>query len=154
VSVEADVMTESEVVVLRPRRALVMCSVLALILLATFVIVAVLLRGSDTGVIFQPSDQVAMIGIGVLLAAGTMLFAMARVKADADGIEVRNVLLTKRFAWTEVLSVSFPDGASWARLELPDDEYYSVMAVQAVDRDRAVAAVRTLRRLHKAAWNG
>jgi hypothetical protein len=154
VSVEADVMTESEVVVLRPRRALVMCSVLALILLATFVIVAVLLRGSDTGVIFQPSDQVAMIGIGILLAAGTMLFAMARVKADADGIEVRNVLLTKRFAWTEVLSVSFPDGASWARLELPDDEYYSVMAVQAVDRDRAVAAVRTLRRLHKAAWNG
>lgn len=147
-------MTETEVVVVRPRRTLVMCSVLAVILLATFVVVAVLLRGSDTGVIFQPSDQVAMIGIGVLLAAGTMLFAMARVKADADGIEVRNVLLTKRFAWSEVLSVSFPDGASWARLELPDDEYYSVMAVQAVDRERAVAAVRALRRLHKAAWNG
>ncbi|KZB80761.1 PH domain-containing protein [Amycolatopsis regifaucium] len=147
-------MTEPEIVVVRPRRALVMCSVLAVILLATFVVVAVLLRGSDTGVIFQPSDQVAMIGIGVLLAAGTMLFAMARVKADADGIEVRNVLMTKRFAWSEVLSVSFPDGASWARLELPDDEYYSVMAVQAVDRERAVAAVRALRRLHKAAWNG
>jgi len=154
VSVEADVMTESEVVVVRPRRALVMCSVLAVILLATFVVVAVLLRGSDTGVIFQLSDQAAMIGIGVLLAAGTMLFATARVKADADGIEVRNVLMTKKFAWSEVLSVSFPDGASWARLELPDDEYYSVMAVQAVDRDRAVAAVRALRRLHKAAWNG
>ncbi|MEU3770995.1 PH domain-containing protein [Amycolatopsis keratiniphila] len=147
-------MTESEVVVVRPRRALVMCSVLAVILLATFVVVAVLLRGSDTGVIFQPSDQAAMIGIGVLLAAGTMLFATARVKADADGIEVRNVLMTKRFAWSEVLSVSFPDGASWARLELPEDEYYSVMAVQAVDRERAVAAVRALRRLHKAAWDG
>ncbi len=147
-------MTENEVVVVvRPRRALLMCSVLAVILLATFVIVAVLLRGSDTGVIFQPSDQAAMIGIGILLAAGTMLFALARVKADADGIEVRNVLVTKRFAWNEVLSVSFPDGASWARLELPDDEYYSVMAVQAVDRERAVEAVRALRRLHKAAWS-
>jgi hypothetical protein len=146
-------MTEQEVVVVRPRRALVMCSVLAVLLLATFVVVAVLLRSSDTGVIFQPSDQAAMIGIGILLAAGTMLFAMPRVKADAEGVEVRNVLVTKRFAWSEVLSVSFPDGASWARLELPDDEYYSVMAVQAVDRERAVEAVRAMRRLHKAAWN-
>jgi hypothetical protein len=65
---------------------------------------------------------------------------------------VRNVLLSRRFAWHEVLSISFPDGASWARLELPEDEYYPVIAVQAVDRERAVIAVRALRRLHKQAW--
>jgi hypothetical protein len=53
-----------------------------------------------------------------------------------------------------VLSVSFPDGASWARLELPDDEYQAVMAVQAVDRGRAVEAVRALRKLHRAATGG
>ncbi|GAA3532345.1 PH domain-containing protein [Amycolatopsis ultiminotia] len=148
----SSVMTEQETaLVIRPRRALVMCSVLAVVLLAVFVVVAVLLRSSRTGVVFEPSDQVAMIGIGVLLAAGTMLFAMARVRADATGIEIRNVLTTRRFAWADVLSISFPDGASWARLELPDDEYFSVMAVQAVDRERAVAAVRALRRLHRAA---
>jgi hypothetical protein len=50
-----------------------------------------------------------------------------------------------------VLSVSFPDGAAWARLELPEDEYISVMAVQAVDREYAVSSVRALRELHKAA---
>ncbi len=137
--------------VIRPRRALIMCSVLAVLLLAVFVVVAVLLRNGGTGVRFQRSDQAAMVGIGILLAAGVMLFATARVRADASGIEVRNVLVTRRFAWSEVLSVSFPDGASWARLELPDDEYHALMAVQAVDRDRAVEAVRTLRRLHKAA---
>lgn len=137
--------------VIRPRRALIMCSVLAVLLLVVFVVVALLLRSSHTGVVFEKSDQVAMIGIGVLLALGTMLFANARVKADATGIEVRNVLATRRFTWHQVLSVSFPDGASWARLELPDDEYFSVMAVQAVDRERAVAAVRALRRLHKEA---
>ncbi|MEV7095700.1 PH domain-containing protein [Amycolatopsis sp. NPDC051045] len=130
---------------------MIMCSVLAVALLAVFVVVAVLLRNGDTGVRFQRSDQAAMVGIGILLAAGVMLFAVARVRADADGIEVRNVLLTRRFAWSDVLSVSFPDGASWARLELPDDEYHSVMAVQAVDRDRAVEAVRALRKLHRAA---
>ena len=145
-------MTETPVaVVVRPRRAMIMCSVLAVLLLAVFVVVAVLLRNGGTGVRFQRSDQAAMIGIGILLSAGVMLFAMARVRADATGIEVRNVLITRRFLWSEVLSVSFPDGASWARLELPDDEYHALMAVQAVDRDRAVEAVRTLRKLHRAA---
>ena len=144
-------MTVSTVLVIRPRRAMIVCSVLAVALLAVFVVVAVLLRNGDTGVHFQRSDQAAMVGIGILLALGVMLFAIARVRADETGIEVRNVLVTRRFAWSEVLSVSFPDGASWARLELPDDEYHAVMAIQAVDRDRAVEAVRALRKLHRAA---
>ncbi|WP_410640087.1 PH domain-containing protein [Amycolatopsis sp. lyj-346] len=144
-------MTVKTLLVIRPRRAMIMCSVLAVALLAVFVVVAVLLRTGDTGVRFQRSDQAAMVGIGILLACGVMLFAIARVRADAEGIEVRNVLITRRFAWSDVLSVSFPDGASWARLELPDDEYHAVMAVQAVDRDRAVEAVRALRKLHRAA---
>ncbi|WP_329049305.1 PH domain-containing protein [Amycolatopsis sp. NBC_01488] len=147
-------MSVQTLLVVRPRRALIACSVLAVALLAVFVVVAVLLRNGDTGVHFQRSDQAAMIGIGILLACGVMLFAIARVRADEDGIEVRNVLITRRFAWTEVLSVSFPDGASWARLELPDDEYHAVMAIQAVDRARAVEAVRALRKLHRAATGG
>ena len=147
-----DVVTDKQVLVIRPRRAMWMSASLAVPLVAVFTVVAILLRSSKTGVIFQTSDQIAMVGIGILLAAGTMLFAFPRVRADAEGIEVRNVLLGRRFAWREVLSVSFPDGASWARLELPDDEYYSVMAVQAVDRERAVEAVRALRRLHQHAW--
>ena len=144
----------SSTLVIRPRRALIMCSVLAVALLAVFIVVAVLLRNGDTGVRFQRSDQAAMVGIGILLACGVMLFAIARVRADDEGIEVRNVLITRHFAWSEVLSVSFPDGASWARLELPEDEYHAVMAVQSVDRARAVEAVRALRKLHRAATGG
>jgi hypothetical protein len=150
--VSAAVAETTEPVVIRPHRATWMSSVLAVFLLAVFVAVAILLRGSDTGVIFQRSDQIAMVFIGVLLAAATMLFATPRVRADAEGVQVRNVLAGRRFTWLEVLSVSFPDGASFARLELPDDEYYAMLAIQAVDRDRAVEAVRALRRLHKAAW--
>ena len=44
-----------------------------------------------------------------------------------------------------VTAVAFPPGASWAQLELADDDMVSVMAIQAVDKDRAVAAVRRLR---------
>jgi hypothetical protein len=141
-----------EQLVIRPRRAAWMSGVLAVFLVVVFTVVGILLRNSNTGAIFQASDQIAMIGVGILLAGATLLFAMPRVRADTKGIEVRNVLLSRRFAWSDVLSVTFPDGASWARLELPDDEYYSIMAVQAVDRQRAVEAVRALRRLHHAAW--
>lgn len=140
-----------ETVVIRPRRAAWMGGVVALVMLAVFTVVAVLLRTSDTGVIFHLSDQIAMIGVGVLLAAAALSFATPRVRADADGIDVRNIGVGRHFDWSEVLSVSFPDGASFARLELPDDEYYALLAVQAVDRHHAVEAVRALRRLHKQA---
>jgi len=142
-----------ETVVIRPHRSTWMSIALAVVLLVAFAVVAALLRSSHTGAIFEVSDQIAMVGIGILLAAGALLFATPRVRADAEGIQVRNIILfTRRFTWREVLSVSFPDGASFARLELPDDEYLGVLAIQAVDRDRAVEAVRTLRRLHKQAW--
>ncbi|KOX17666.1 membrane protein [Saccharothrix sp. NRRL B-16348] len=120
-------------------------------MVAVFTVVGLLLGDTPTGVIFRTSDQVAMIFLGVLLACGMLLLARPRVRADAEGVEVRNVVTVHRFTWQQVLHVSFPDGASWARLELPDDEYVSIMAVQAVDRDHAVAAVRALRDLHRSA---
>ncbi|SFJ67942.1 PH domain-containing protein [Amycolatopsis sacchari] len=147
------VVTEDSAVVIRPRRATWVSVVLAACLLVAFVVVALLLRSSNTGVIFEVSDQIAMVGVGIVLAGGALLFATPRVRADARGIEVRNVILLKRrFDWLDVLAVSFPDGASFARLELPEDEYLGVLAIQAVDREHAVEAVRALRRLHKQAW--
>nr|WP_156914611.1 PH domain-containing protein [Thermocrispum municipale] len=123
----------------------------AVVVIAVFSVVAVFLRESNTGVVFRTSDQVAMIVLGILIAAGIMLWATPRVVADADGVEVRNVLVKRYYAWSDVLAISFPDGASFARLELPYDEYYAMMAIQAVDREYAVQAVRALRKLHRAA---
>ena len=70
--------------------------------------------------------------------------------ADADGVEVRNAGWPRYLPWELVRAVSFPDGASWARLDLPDYEYVPVLAVQAVDGMRAVEAIRGLRALHAA----
>jgi hypothetical protein len=146
------VIDTDELVVIRPRRALWMSSAVAVVVLVVFAVVSALLRGSNTGAIFEVSDQIAMMGVGVLLAGASMLFATPRVRATPEGVEVRNVLVGRKFSWLEVLSVSFPDGASFARLELPEDEYYGLLAIQAVDRVHAVEAVRSLRRLHKQAW--
>ena len=141
----------ADVVEFRPKRIRVVSWASAVFLVAVFTVVGLLLGDTPTGVIFRTSDQVAMILLGVLLACGVLLLTRPRVRADESGVEVRNVVTAHRFTWAEVLHVSFPDGASWARLELPDDEYVSIMAVQAVDRERAVEAVRALRRLHRAA---
>ena len=43
--------------------------------------------------------------------------------------------------------MSFRTGARWARMDLPDDEYIPVMAIQAVDKGRAVDAMDTVRAL-------
>lgn len=132
----------------RPRRARWIAVVLAVILVTVFSIVASLLRETDTGVYFRTSDQVAMVLLGCFLGGAALIFARPRVRADADGVFVRNVVGTHRLPWELVLRVSFPDGASWARLELPDDEYLAVMAIQAADKEHAVRAIHALRALH------
>jgi hypothetical protein len=137
-----------EGVVVRPRKLLVASWVGAVVIVALFTVIAVLLRTRDTGVYFRFADQVALVLLGLFIAGGLLLLARPRVRADADGIEVRNILTTHRFSWSEVVRVAFPDGASWARLDLPDDEYVSVLAIQAVDGQRAVDAMRRLRALH------
>jgi hypothetical protein len=135
----------------RPHKARNVAIAVAVLFVAVFVVVAVLLPHESTGVNFYVSDQVAMVGIGVVLAAAALWFARPRLRADADGVEVRNMLGTHRYRWTQIEAVSFPDGSPWARLELPDDEYVPILAVQAIDGEHAVTAMRELRRLRREA---
>lgn len=132
----------------RPRRARRVAIAAAVVLIVVFAVVAALLRRTPTGVYFQPSDQVAMVLVGLLLAAAVLLFARPRVRAGADGVEIRNLLGTRTLPWALVLRVSFPDGAPWARIEIPDDEYIAVMAIQSADGRHAVQAIRGLRAIH------
>ena len=143
-----------DTVVLRPRKVLVSAWIGAVVVLALFVTIAVVLRTVPTGVHFRLADQVAMVVLGLLIAGGVLLLARPRVRADAAGIEVRNILATRHVPWELVERVTFPDGASWARLDLPDDEYMSVLAIQAVDGRRAVDGITRLRALHAAARSG
>jgi Bacterial PH domain len=60
---------------------------------------------------------------------------------------VRNLLGDRLIPWSDTVGVSFPAGSRWARVDLPDDEYIPVMAIQAVDKNRAVDAMDRVRRL-------
>lgn len=119
----------------------------AVVILAAHVVIGVMLKASSTGVVFQTADQVAMVGLGVVIAGVVLLFARPRLRAGSSGLAVRNMLGEKVIAWPDVLDVSFPAGARWARVDLADDEYIPLMAIQAVDKERAVAAMDKVREL-------
>jgi hypothetical protein len=140
----------------RPRKATVIARVMAAAVVVIFTAVGLGLHGktdSGTGV-FRTSDQVALIGLGVLAAAGILMLTRPRVEADAQGIRVRNLMGGYDLPWDMVRSVEFGRGAPWASLELQDDNVISMMAVQAADKAYALGAVRALRSLlaaHQAA---
>jgi uncharacterized integral membrane protein len=146
-TVSAVTAPDPDVVVVRPRKMLIASLVGAVVVVTLFVAIAVVLRAVQTGVFFRFADQVALVLLGLFIAGGLLLLARPRVRADTEGIEVRNILITRRLPWSLVLRVAFPDGASWARLDLPD-EYLPVLAIQAVDGQRAVDAITRVRALH------
>ena len=95
----------------------------AALILAAHVVVGVLLKISSTGVIFQTADQVAIALLGAVIACVVLLFARPRLRVGAPGVSVRNLLGYRLIPWSDVVDVSFPLGARWARVDLPDDEY-------------------------------
>jgi hypothetical protein len=119
----------------------------AVVIAAAHIAVGLLLKVKATGVVFQTSDQVAIAALGIVIAGLVLLFARPRLRVGAAGLSVRNLLGDRLIPWSEVVGVSFPAGARWARIDLPDDEYIPLMAIQAVDKDRAVAAMDTVREL-------
>jgi hypothetical protein len=138
----------------RPRRIRWVAGIAALAVLALFTGVSFGLHGSSgfdgTGQ-FQRGDQAAMIGLGVLIGLGIMAFTRPRVRADAAGIQIRNVVGGYELPWSVVRAVRFDRNSAWAMLDLYDDEQVSVHALQAADKEYAVDGVRKLRALHKAA---
>ena len=119
----------------------------AILILAAHVVVGVLLKARSTGVVFQTADQFAMAGLGAVIAGAVLLFARPRLRVGKNGLAVRNMLGEKLIAWPDMVGVSFPMGARWARVDLPDDEYVPLMAIQSVDKERAVAAMDRVREL-------
>ena len=119
----------------------------AVIVAAGLIVVGFLLKMRSTGVYFQTADQLAMGGLGIVLAGVLLLFARPRLRAGKPGLLVRNVLGEKLVEWADVVDVTFPVGARWARVDLPDDEYIPLMAIQAVDKERAVEAMDAVREL-------
>jgi hypothetical protein len=132
---------------LRPHRTPVFVYAAAFVIAAAHIVVGLLLKISSSGVIFHTADQVAIAALGLLIAGGVLLFARPRLRVGPAGLAVRNLFGYRLIPWTNVVGVSFPAAKRWARIDLPDDEYVPLMAIQAADGERAVDAMDTVRSL-------
>lgn len=132
----------------RPVTLTRVCWGVVALVMTVFTAVAVLLGGGPEGdAQFQLPDQIAMVVLGALLSCGVLSLTRSRVVADAEGVRVRNVLAERLFPWAVVRAVRFDDGASWASLDLHDDDTVALLGIQSNDGERAVEAVLALRRL-------
>lgn len=131
----------------RPKRIAIYAAIAAFLVVALMVVVGVLLRDTNEGVEFRTSDQIGLIGVGLILGGLIMTAARPRLRVDRNGLWVRNVLGDQFTPWALVVRIAYPQGANWAQLMMPDDETKPIMAIQAMDRGRAVKALETLREL-------
>ena len=146
---------EQTAVTFRPKKIRVVAIPGAIAVAVLFTVLSFGLTGSagfqDSRSSFQRGDQIAMVGLGILLGLGILAFCRPRVTADPEGVHVRNVIGGYDLPWNVVRAVRFDRNSAWAHLELHDDEQVPIHALQAVDKDYAVDGVRTLRALHSAA---
>lgn len=119
----------------------------AIMIVTIHVAVSFLLTIRASGVIFRTYDRVAVVVLGLIVAGALLLLTRARVRVGESGVSVRNALGDRLIPWSEVVGVTFPPGKRWARLELPDDEYIPLVAIQSADKEHAVEAMRSLRAL-------
>lgn len=142
--------TAGPVLTVRPRRVAIYGAFAAAVVLASMIIVGVLLQSAMDRANFRVFDQLGLIAVGLASAGIIMLVARPRLRADASGMWVRNILGETFFPWPIVERIAFPMGAHWAQLILPDDETFPILAIQALDKGRAVTALKDLRELYEA----
>ena len=131
----------------RPRRGRILPLVLASVAVVVCTIVAI---GMGAAGEWQVGDQLALVGLGLALAAFLGRYASIKAVPDGAGLTVRNLMLTRTVTWDEVIEVRFPDGAPWVTLELDDGDELAVMAIQRADgqlgRDEAMRLARIVDR--------
>ena len=154
-------MADPEVVVFRPHRLRV------IVVVATIGLVVITAVGwfglpAEVRTLFTLSQRLTLLGVLALLVAVIVAVATSSVRADADGLRIRNGLRTHTVPWPRVHKIIFRSGDPWAQLLLlPDDgrvfevsldaEKRQLMGIQAVDGPQAHAAVEELRRRHRQA---
>jgi hypothetical protein len=135
----------------RPVKSARIAIAIAAVVLAVFLVIAVILPRTADGVNFTGIDQFGMAGVGVLIALGILCFTRPRTHADDAGVDTRGFAGGYRHIdWDLILAVEVPPMVRFARLVLPGDELIPLYAVQRGDAERSVAVMDALRALHSA----
>ena len=105
--------------------------------------------GIRYGIQFTPLTRGMIAAFGLACAGLLLLFTRPRLRADSEGLHVRNAGGWRHLPWGVVRDVQLDESRSWMVVDLADDETVSVLAVQASDGERAREVVRRVRALHE-----
>ena len=136
---------------------IVIISTLAICLLAA---IGWLLLPADIRVLFPLTHRVALLAILTFVVAIMVALASSYVRADAEGLQIRNVFRVHQVPWGQVHKIILRPGDPWAQVLLKpadgqpfeadlDTDKRQLMGIQAVDGPRATAAVNELRVRHR-----
>ena len=146
-----------EVAVFRPRRLRVVAWVITLALCGATVFGWFALP-EDIRVLFTFSQRLTLLGCLAALVLVMVAAAASSVRADAQGLRIRNGLRTHAVSWSRVHQIILRPGDPWAFVLLTpadgrpftadlDAEKRHLLGIQGHDGEFAVRAVADLRRL-------
>lgn len=130
----------------RPRRTRLIAYPVAVLVLASMSVIALLLPG-DGAAPWHTGDRVAFAMIGVIVAFVLHLLARPRVTATLAGVVVVNMLRTHHLDWPQIVSVTLRPGDPWVLLDLDDGDVLPVMGIQSSSITSARRTVSELRAL-------
>ena len=130
-----------------PRRGRVMAIITALISVVLFGLIAVLLPGFDVGGRWGPVDKLMVFGLGLAVAALLVRYARIGAWPQAEGLRVRNLMVSQLLPWQEIEDIRFDGGDPWVQIDLVAGETIAVMAIQRADGDEGVAQAQRLAEL-------
>jgi hypothetical protein len=142
--------------VIRPRR-LRWIAILFAVVLAALTLYGWFALPADVRVLFTLSQRLTLLGVLAVLVLVMVALALSVVRADADGLWVRNGLRSHRVPWDRVHQIILRRGDPWAFVLLTpadgspftpdlDAEKRQLMAVQYGDGAAAQFGVEELRR--------
>lgn len=122
--------------VIRPRRGRVVGYVAAGAVFVTFLLGAVIVPGqAGQKGDWALGDRLLIVGMGGVIAWFLWRLASIRATPSKEGLVVRNLLITRKLAWDQIVRMQFGGGAPWASLDLADTDTVAVMAIQKADGD-------------------
>lgn len=155
---------DADVLVFRPRRLRVLAAVMSAALCVLVVVgwFALPLRLRQD---FTLSQRLTLLAVLAVLVLGMVALAGSYVRADDQGIQLRNGLRHHRVDWGQVHKILLRPGDPWALLLLlPTDgrpfevdldaDRRQLMGIQANDGEASRQAILALRRLRQRALRG
>ena len=129
------------------QRLKIVTALAIIIVMGVHIFMSSVVASGNTGAAVTTIDQWAFVGIGLIISAVCLTIMRPRVRANEDGVEIRNFIGTRFYPWDVIYGLSFPKGERWARLELPEFEFVPMWAFQSADGARVVTAVEQFRTL-------